>query len=95
MSTYPPKAYSPTGQLWWDLRTWPGRPRQKFGTEPRLAAYLRFNAEIGGILTLRKLRKALGKSNRPNDHEHFNRHDCEFEAHSPERRRIGYRLRLL
>ncbi len=41
--------------------------------EPRLAAYLRFNAEIGGILTLRKLREALGEPNRPNDHEHFNR----------------------
>jgi hypothetical protein len=71
--SYPPDAYSPSGQPWWELRTWPGKPAQKFGTEPRLAAYLRFNAEPGGILTLRKLREALGEPNRPNDHEHFNR----------------------
>ena len=73
MPEYPPDAHSPSGLLWWQLRTWPGKPNQKFGTEPRLAAYLRFNAEVGGILTLRKLREALGEPNRPNDHEHFNR----------------------
>lgn len=73
MPEHPPDAYSPSGQPWWELRTWPGKPRQKFGTEPRLAAYLRFNAQLGGILTLRKLREALGEPNRPNDHEHFNR----------------------
>jgi hypothetical protein len=73
MNSYPPEAYSPSGHPWWEIRTWPGKSNQKFGTEPRLAAYLRFNAEIGGILTLRKLRQALGEPNRPNDHEHFNR----------------------
>lgn len=73
MSTYPTDAYSPTGPLWWELRTWPGKAHQKFGTEPRLAAYLHFNAKAGQILTLRKLREALGEPNRPNDHEHFNR----------------------
>lgn len=73
MPELPPDAHSPSGQPWWELRTWPGKPKVKFGTEPRLAAYLRFNAEVGGILTLRRLREALGEPNRPNDHEHFNR----------------------
>jgi 5-methylcytosine-specific restriction endonuclease McrA len=70
---YPANAYSPAGPPWWELRTWPGKAKQKFGTEPRLAAYLQFNVQVGEILTLRKLREAVGESNRPSDPEHFNR----------------------
>jgi hypothetical protein len=73
MPTYPPAAYAPSGQLWWELPLWPGKSKQKFGTEPRLAAWLHFNAKVGQILTLRRLRASLGETGHPNDHEHFNR----------------------
>lgn len=68
MNSYPPEARAPNGKLWWKLRSWPNKPKQRFGTEPRLAAYLHFNTEVGGILTLRRLREALSEPNRPNDH---------------------------
>jgi hypothetical protein len=52
---------SPTyeGVPWWKLQFWPGK-RVKFGGEPRLAAYLYFNREIGEEFTMRDLRAALG-----------------------------------
>ncbi len=73
MSPYPAEAYAPSGKLWWKTRYWPDKPKAKFGTEPRLAAWLKYNAKIGDILTLRKLRKAIGSSNRVSAQEHFNR----------------------
>jgi len=73
MAKYPSDAYSPTGELWWNVRIWPGKQKQKFGVEPQLAAWLNFNAKEGDILTLRRLRKELGEANHPVDDEHFNR----------------------
>ena len=47
---------------------------RRFGAEPKLAAWLRLNAKIGQVLTIKQLRKALETpGGRPNTDEHFNR----------------------
>jgi 5-methylcytosine-specific restriction endonuclease McrA len=73
MAAYPSDAYAPPGHLWWDLRVWPGTKKQRFGAEPRLAAWLNFNARVGTILTLRNLREVLSEEEAPNQDEHFGR----------------------
>jgi 5-methylcytosine-specific restriction endonuclease McrA len=73
MSTYPPEALAPDGQLWWKVRIWPGKKRAEFGVEPRLAAWFNYNIKVGDIFTLKMLRQALGEEDLPNNHEHFNR----------------------
>lgn len=69
---YSTEAHSPSGELWWELRFWPGK-RVKFGVEPKLASWLNFNAQIGEVLTIRKLRRMLGTNAGANTDEHFNR----------------------
>jgi hypothetical protein len=69
---YPAQAYSASGELWWKLTSWPRR-NQRFGTEPKLASWLNFNAKVGDVFTIRQLRKALGDAAGPSTHEHFNR----------------------
>jgi len=66
------EAYAPSGQLWWHLDFWPGK-RQSFGDEPKLAAWLNFNAKVGDIFTMRQLRAALADSAGPNTHGQFDR----------------------
>src|SRR5437016_3295000 len=65
-------ARSPSGETWWKLTYWPGKT-QRFGVEPKLAAWLNFNAKVGDIFTMRQLRQALGTTAGPNTQEHFNR----------------------
>lgn len=84
MKRHPADACSPSGELWWKLHVWPGR-RQKFGAEPRLAAWLMFNAKMGDILTLKQLRDVLGDVSGPNVDEHFNRRFREL-------RKYGWRV---
>jgi hypothetical protein len=70
---YPPDAYAPDGTLWWLLTYWPGK-RMRFGAEVKVAAWLRFNAQIGDILTMARLRAVIPEDDgRPNLQEHFNR----------------------
>jgi hypothetical protein len=70
---YPVDAHAPGGELWWLLRTWPGR-RQRFGAEVKVAAWIRFNLDLGDVFTLRELRQAIPTADdEPNDDEHFNR----------------------
>lgn len=66
-------AYSPSGELWWKLSIWSGKKTQRFGAEPKLASWLTFNMKVGEVFTIRQLRKVLGNTIGPNDHEHFNR----------------------
>src|ERR1700737_1282806 len=70
---YPAAAYSPSGELWWRLNFWPGKGRQRFGVEPKLASWLNFNIKIGDLLTIKRLRETLGDSAGANTQEHFNR----------------------
>jgi hypothetical protein len=65
-------ARSPSEEVWWKLRSWPGKT-QHFGVEPKLAAWLNFNAKVGDVFTIRQLRQALGGTAGPNTQEHFNR----------------------
>lgn len=69
---YPAEAKSPAGELWWQLRFWPGK-RVKFGVEPKLAAWLNFNGRVGEVLTIRQLREVLRTPAGANIDEHFNR----------------------
>src|SRR5262245_22222716 len=69
---YPRDAYTSSGELWWNLRSWPDK-RVKFGAATRMAAWLSFNAQIGEFLTMRQLRQSLGTGKRANEDEHFNR----------------------
>jgi len=73
MTNYSSEAYAPSGELWWKLRIRPGTKKAKFGAEPQLASWLMFNAQVGDILTMRKLREVLGNSKEPNADEHLNR----------------------
>jgi hypothetical protein len=73
MTTYNPGAYSPSGELWWNLKIRPGAKKAPFGAEPRLASWLMFNAKVGQIFTMRQLREELGESNKPNADEQLNR----------------------
>jgi hypothetical protein len=78
-------AHAPSGELWWRLSVWPGKKNQTFGAEPRLAVWLRFNAKIGDVLTLRKLRELLGtsscfKSALRARESSFERNACEWEG---------------
>lgn len=73
MNTYPTDARSPSGELWWKLTIRPGKKKQRFGAEPRLAAWLMFNSKVGDVLTIRQLRGVLGDTEGPNTDEHFNR----------------------
>lgn len=60
---------------WWELDVWPGT-KKPLGDEPRIAAWLAFNKEIGETFTTDELREVLGhrlsKTSR-NDREHFQR----------------------
>ncbi|PKW14113.1 hypothetical protein A8926_1703 [Saccharopolyspora spinosa] len=69
---YPPEAYAPNGELWWRLTTAPGRSRQRFGAEQKIAAWLAFNRQVGETFTMRALRVALGNNEIPDDAEHLN-----------------------
>lgn len=71
-SAYPPDAFAPTGDLWWTLKTWPGK-RMRFGAEVKIASWLQFNADVGSLHTLRDLRRVLGEKGKPEAQEHFNR----------------------
>ncbi|WP_167140211.1 HNH endonuclease [Diaminobutyricimonas sp. TR449] len=71
---YPSEAYAPDGTtLWWELDRWPDKPKQKYGGERRLAAWLAFNVEVGETFTMPELRAALGDGVVPNEAEHLNR----------------------
>lgn len=70
---YPAEAYSSSGEPWWQLKFWPGKKRLRFGVEPKLASWLRFNAPVGEVFTIRRLREALGGAAGANTDEHFNR----------------------
>lgn len=65
--------YAPSGQFWWTLKRWPGAKARRFGVEPKLAAWLNFNAKVGDVFTIRQLRESLGSDAGPNEDEHFNR----------------------
>lgn len=41
--------------------------------EPKLAAWLNFNAKLGDVFTMRQFRDVLGDADAPNAQEHFNR----------------------
>lgn len=77
---YSAEAYSPTGTVWWKLRFWPGK-RVKFGAEPKLASWLKFNAHVGDVFTMRQLRQLLGTAVRANEDEHFNRRFRELRKY--------------
>lgn len=77
---YPAEAHSPSGKFWWELRFWPGK-RVKFGVEPKLAAWLNFNAQIGEVLTIRQLRRMVGSAAAANTDEHFNRRFRELRKY--------------
>ena len=81
MNPYPKDAYSPSGGLWWQLSFWPGT-KKDFGAEPKLAAWLKFNAKVGDILTLKQLRESLPDEGEPNDDEHFNRRFRELRKYA-------------
>jgi len=73
---YPLEAYAPNGVLWWELQFRPPnyRPTQPFGVEQKLAAWLRFNKDIGETFTTKEARSALGESEgESNADEHFQR----------------------
>lgn len=72
MTDYPPEAYAPNGQLWWELEFEPGSKRP-YGVERKLAAWLRFHKKLGETFTTKEARAALGEPSRPNDDEHFQR----------------------
>ena len=75
MDEYPQDAYSPDGVLWWLLSTWPGK-KQRFGVEPKVAAWLHYNAKPGDILSMSQLRSAIPNddlNHGDNTQEHFNR----------------------
>lgn len=79
---YPVEAYSPSGELWWELVSWPGMKRA-FGDEPRIAAWLAFNKEPGDVFTTDELRNALGhrlSATSRNDREHFQRRIRELRS---------------
>ena len=69
---YPPEAFAPDGNLWWNLATWPNR-KQAFGDERKIAAWLAFNKKLGDRFTLPELREALVDGLKNNDAEHLNR----------------------
>jgi 5-methylcytosine-specific restriction endonuclease McrA len=69
---YDAEAYSPSGEVWWKLTFWPGK-KQKFGVEPKLAAWLNYNAKVSDVFTMRQFRDVLGDADAPNTQEHFNR----------------------
>lgn len=81
MRSYPQDAYA-EDSLWWDLEAWPGT-RRSLGDEPRIAAWLAFNKEVGDTFTTEELREALGhrlsKTSR-NDREHFQRRIRELRS---------------
>lgn len=73
MTHYPPEAYAPNAVLWWELTITPGRKKQKYGVERKLAAWLRFNKNVGDTFTTKEGRSALGEPDIPNADEHFQR----------------------
>ena len=70
---YPDEAKAPSGDYWWNLQTWPDQPTRRFGSERRLAAWMRFHVGLGGEFTLGEARIALGDGVVRNASEHFNR----------------------
>ncbi|KAA8885090.1 HNH endonuclease [Nocardia colli] len=81
---YPAAAYAPSGELWWLLEHAPNT-KKPFGAEPKIAAWLHFNKEIGDRFTLRELRKAVSTDNLANNQEHFNRRMRQL-------RKLGWQL---
>ncbi len=72
MSQYPDDAFSPSGELWWEMEFAPGS-KQRFGVSKRLAAWIQFNMEIGSTVTMKVLRSSISSKGNPNTDEHFNR----------------------
>lgn len=68
----PASAFRPDGEPLWSSLPLPGGKRRP-GDEPRVAAWLAFTQGVGGVFTMRELRKALGGDAAPNDAEHLNR----------------------
>ena len=64
---YPSDAYTLDGELWWEAEYRPGT-RQKLGAEPKLAAWLYWNVDLGHTFTMRDVRTAIDS-----DDEHVNR----------------------
>lgn len=81
---FPPEAYAPDGELWWLLECAPNTKRP-FGAEPKIAAWLYFNKDVGDRFTLRELREAVSTDNLANDQEHFNRRMRQL-------RKLGWQL---
>ncbi|MGC4935949.1 HNH endonuclease [Gordonia sp. DT30] len=65
-------AYEPGGTLWWEIETLPGQKRP-FGDEPRIAAFLANNYEVGDVFTTTELRNAITRKGVKNSAEHFQR----------------------
>lgn len=68
----PTNAYRTDGEPLWSPLPLPGGKR-RLGDEPRIAAWLAFTHGVGGVFTMRELRRALGGDAAPNDAEHLNR----------------------
>lgn len=77
---YPPEAYAPNGELWWELDLTPGT-NQAYGVERKLAAWLRFNKEVNDTFTTKEARAALGEPDQPNADEHFQRRIRQLRKH--------------
>lgn len=70
---YPPEAYAPSGELWWKLTRDPESNRP-YGGERKIAAWLAFDVGVGGVFTMRDVRRALGVAgDEPNEAEQLNR----------------------
>ena len=69
---YPPSAYAPNGQLWWQPSS-RDENNHPLGVERRLAAWLAFNKQVGDTFTTKEVRVALGEREKPNADEHFQR----------------------
>ncbi len=75
---YPKEAFAEEGRsgqlrLWWELEVAPGKRKQSFGAEQKLAAWMAFNLDIGDRFNIRMLREALGSEVVPNEQERLNR----------------------
>ncbi|MEC3915142.1 HNH endonuclease [Nocardia sp. CDC160] len=82
---FPAEAYAPNGVLWWLLEYAPDTKR-RYGAEPKIAAWLHFNKDVGETFTLRELRIAIPTDELANSQEHFNRRLREL-------RKLGWQFR--
>ncbi len=72
MNQYPDDAFSPSGELWWEMEFAPGS-KKRFGVSKRIAAWVQFNMQIGESVTMKVLRSSISSKGNPNTDEHFNR----------------------